>query len=93
MTIPLEQPTEASQQLCNNSYTLAQEYIEWRLQEGSASLMDVNDLAQTLPLGIANAILYSGGLLSDEELYTFPDEVYGQCIEMWNESRKFTVTF
>lgn len=89
----LEAPTDVSQPLCIDSYTLAQEYVEWRLDEGSDSLDNVVQAANKLPRDVSLAILYSARELSDEGLYTFPNEVYGQCVRMWNESRKFIVTF
>ena len=93
MTIADMPPTSSYEPLCTDSYTLAQEYVEWRLEEPTGSLELITEAANRLPRHISLAILYSGRELSDEKLYTFPDDVYDHCMRMWNESRKFIVTF
>lgn len=93
MTIADMPSTSSYEPLCNDSYTLAQEYVEWRLEEPTGSLELITDLSDGLPRDISLAILYRGQLLSYRELYTFPEDVYDHCVRMWNESRKYIVTF
>ena len=91
LNMALEPPTSPSEQLCYDSYTLAQGYVEWRLEgftDDSTAM-----LLQQMPTDISKWIVLQGEKVGEDFLDAFPEDVYDHCVRMWNESRKFIITF
>lgn len=80
LDIALEASTSSYEQLCKDSYTLAQVYIEWRLESLTEIPSDMYELLSSIPTDVSRWIVQQGGNTEPFLLDTFPEDVYAHCM-------------